>query len=85
VFQLRCFLGFHRRSGRHVVERDKRLWTVCSRCGTGMVRDDRRKWVTGEADARGGGRLAAALPWIVLALTLAAAMVAILLAIRAIR
>lgn len=84
MFQLRCFLGFHRRSGRQVVERDKRLWTVCARCGTGMVRDHRRNWITIEADA-GGGWIAAALPWLVLALTFIAAAMAILFAIRALR
>jgi hypothetical protein len=84
VFQLRCFLGFHRRSRRQVVERDKRLWTACSRCGVGMVRDHRRKWITIKADANKGS-LGAAIPWIALVLTLIAAAAAILLAIPAIR
>jgi len=84
VFQLRCFLGFHRRSRRQVVERDKRLWTVCSRCGIGMVRDHPRTWITIRADANKGS-LGTAILWIALALTLVAVVVAILLVIRAVR
>ena len=47
--RLLCFFGFHRRSRRHVVERDRRLHTICVYCGTAMVQNVHRVWETDRA------------------------------------
>ena len=79
-----CAFGFHKRSCRQVVERHNRLWSTCEYCGTGLVQNHRRIWITVKKDSRGGNsahhRRASRLSvWIGISITLAMAGLVIML------